>query len=75
MRLTPTGKPGQYACGRCGRPQLKGVYTGPSDYHHLCSPCREQLRPRAETVSKPSEPRVLGVAGEAMTRDGSKPNY
>lgn len=62
MRLSPAGKPGQFACDRCGKPQFKGVYTGHADYHHLCSLCREELRPRVDTLARAAQPPVPGVS-------------
>lgn len=72
MRLTPAGKLDQFACDLRGKPQLKGVYTGHPAFRHLCSPCREQLKPRVEAVRKAAQPPVLGVVGSSMSCDGGR---
>lgn len=64
MRINSPGKPGLFACDHCGRPQLKGVYTGHAEFAHLCSACRDAA---CKPVSNPPEPPILRVDDGRVT--------
>lgn len=68
MRINPSGQPGIYTCDKSGKPQLKDVYCGHSDYQHLC-PTLQRDHQQALSTSRfaRSDDRMTGATPVAMT--------